>query len=172
MIRRYSVRVAWSDRDEAYVATSPEFPGLTGVNADAQAALVELRDAMEMAVEVLEEDGEPVPKPLVLQEYSGKFVLRVPREMHAELARRALDSGMSLNALALTLIARGLGDAEARAEAESSLRTLVSELRAQNFAVSRSGSATNAPMLNALEQEPALYAAPGAANKPVPLRGD
>ena len=129
MIRRYSVRLAWSDRDEAYVATSPEFPGLTGVDADADAALAELREAMQMAVEVLEEDGKPLPAPQVLQEYSGKFVLRVTREMHAELARRALDSGMSLNAFALTLIARGLGGAEARADAESALRTLIAELR-------------------------------------------
>lgn len=40
---------------------------------------------------------------------SGKFVARVPKSIHAQLAARAKMEGVSLNAMVLTLIAKGLG---------------------------------------------------------------
>jgi len=46
---------------------------------------------------------------------SGKFVARVPKTVHAQLATRAKAEGVSLNTLVLTFIAQGLGRAEGRA---------------------------------------------------------
>lgn len=40
---------------------------------------------------------------------SGQFRLRLPKTMHARLTRRAAQEGVSLNTLAATLIAEGLG---------------------------------------------------------------
>lgn len=48
-------------------------------------------------------------------EYSGKFNLRLPTELHAELAIRAASSGKSLNQLVTDLLTHSL-------QAESSIR--------------------------------------------------
>jgi antitoxin HicB len=41
--------------------------------------------------------------------YSGRWNMRVPRSLHRRLAERAKAEGVSLNTLALTLLAEGLG---------------------------------------------------------------
>jgi antitoxin HicB len=43
---------------------------------------------------------------------SGKFVARIPKSIHAQLATRAKAEGVSLNALVLTFLAEGLGRRE------------------------------------------------------------
>lgn len=53
----------------------------------------------------------PVPSPSSGGVASGKFVARVPKTVHAQLATRAKAEGVSLNALVLTFIAQGLGRA-------------------------------------------------------------
>lgn len=40
---------------------------------------------------------------------SGRVLLRLPTALHAELARRAGEQGVSLNALMVALLAGGIG---------------------------------------------------------------
>ena len=42
---------------------------------------------------------EPVPDPISARPYSGKFMVRVPPEVHRILAIQAAESGVSLNRL-------------------------------------------------------------------------
>ena len=44
--------------------------------------------------------GESLPEPLALRHYSGKFMVRIPPEVHRRLAIEAAESGVSLNRLA------------------------------------------------------------------------
>ena len=131
MIRGYSVRLDWSADDAAYVATSPEFPGLTGVDEDAETALAELREAMEMAIDVLNEDGEPLPVPRELVEHSGQFRLRVPKSLHATLVRQANEEGVSLNSYVSMLLASAAGHANAQTQASVELRHLLRAIRSE-----------------------------------------
>lgn len=41
--------------------------------------------------------GEQVPDAISARKYSGKFVVRVPPEVHRHLALEAAESGISLN---------------------------------------------------------------------------
>ena len=116
--RHYSAMLHWSAEDGGYVATCPEFPGLSGIGETAEEAIAVLREAVEMAVEVYSEEGHALPEPRVRGSYSGQFRLRVPRSVHAELAARAEAEGVSLNTLALSYIAHGLGAAQPREGAE------------------------------------------------------
>jgi antitoxin HicB len=50
-----------------------------------------------------------VPRPGEADAYSGKWVQRVPRNLHRRLASRAKQEGVSLNTLAATILAEGLG---------------------------------------------------------------
>ncbi len=56
-----------------------------------------LDDAMRTWIETALADGDPIPEPRSLTDYSGKFVARVPRSLHRELVQAAGREGVSLN---------------------------------------------------------------------------
>jgi predicted HicB family RNase H-like nuclease len=114
MSHKYSVQAQWSEEDGAFVATSPEFPRLTGVDSDPIAAIAELRDAIEMALEVLADRKEQAPEPITRREFSGQFRLRVRRSVHAALARRADLEGVSINSLVAGYVDAGLASDHTR----------------------------------------------------------
>ena len=44
-------------------------------------------------------DKEAIPEPIAIKSYSGKFMVRIPPEIHRMLAIQAAESGVSLNRL-------------------------------------------------------------------------
>lgn len=58
-----------------------------------------LREAMEGYISTKLEAGLPVPVPRRTEEYSGKFMVRIPKSLHRKLAEEAIREGVSLNAL-------------------------------------------------------------------------
>ena len=113
-IPNYGYRVAWSNEDDAYVATCAELEGLSGLGDTAQEALSELRVAVELAIEEFTDSGTEIPKPIRATSHSGQFRLRLPKSVHAMLAVRAESEGVSLNALIISYVAMGLGDSNAK----------------------------------------------------------
>jgi predicted HicB family RNase H-like nuclease len=107
-LEKYSFNIVWSESDGEYVATSAEFPGLSGLGDTAEEAAAELRAAMEVAVKAYLEDEEPVPSAQHLDQFSGQFRLRIARSQHALLVARAQREGVSLNALIQTYVTAGL----------------------------------------------------------------
>lgn len=108
-VKGYGFRVRYSPEDNAYVATTPEFEHLSGLGATPDAALREVREALDLALEVHRAKGWPIPEPLLLPTHSGQFRVRLPKDLHARLAERALDEGVSLNTLVVALLAQGVG---------------------------------------------------------------
>lgn len=45
-------------------------------------------------------NGEVVPEPIATKHFSGKFMVRIPPELHRALAIQAADAGVSLNRIA------------------------------------------------------------------------
>lgn len=97
---RYAYRVIWSAEDNEYVGLCAEFPSLSWLAATPEAALKGLRQVVAAAVVDLEASGEPIPDPLATRSYSGKFVVRVPPDVHRRLSLEAAEAGVSLNRLA------------------------------------------------------------------------
>jgi predicted HicB family RNase H-like nuclease len=95
----YTYRVSWSADDDEYVATCAEFPSLSHLDADPEAALHGIRELVRDVVADMLENGETVPEPLADQAYSGKFQTRVPPELHRQLTIEAKEAGVSLNRL-------------------------------------------------------------------------
>ena len=62
---------------------------------------VSLNEAMEGYLEVKLENNLPIPIPEDVEDYSGKFVVRIPKTLHRRLAVQADKEGVSLNQLAL-----------------------------------------------------------------------
>lgn len=66
-------------------------------------------DALAETIAALTEMGFPVPEPASNGSYSGKFIQRVPKSLHARLAMRAKQEGVSMNALVTSFLAESLG---------------------------------------------------------------
>jgi predicted RNase H-like HicB family nuclease len=84
-----------------YFATVREFDGCMSHGDTYEEAFKNIQEAMEGWIECKIEGGFPVPKPIEEPSYSGKFVLRIPRTLHARLAMEAEKEGVSLNQYAL-----------------------------------------------------------------------
>lgn len=57
----YTKIVRWSRPDNAYVATAPAFPGASGIGDSAHEAVYELGVAVDMMLDIADEDGTPYP---------------------------------------------------------------------------------------------------------------
>ena len=84
-----------------YFATVQEFDGCMSHGDTYLEACKNIRIAMELWIEAKIEGGFPIPKPIEENQYSGKFVLRLPKTLHARLAMEAQKEGVSLNQYAL-----------------------------------------------------------------------
>ena len=65
MKHKYSILVQWSDEDEAFLVTLPEFgdsPQTHGVTY--REAFKNALEVLDLLIESLQEEGEPLPKPL------------------------------------------------------------------------------------------------------------
>jgi predicted HicB family RNase H-like nuclease len=96
----YSYRVIWSEEDKEHVGLCAEFTSLSWLAATPEEALRGIRGVVRGAVLDMKKNGETVPAPVTLKRYSGKFIVRVPPEVHRRLTLEATESGVSLNRLA------------------------------------------------------------------------
>ena len=59
----YSYRTEWSDEDEEFVSTSPEFPGLSWLDQDRDRALEGMKALVGDVLTDMKETGETPPVP-------------------------------------------------------------------------------------------------------------
>src|SRR3990172_1684368 len=74
-----------------------ELPGCMTEGDTPEEAADMILDAMAGWIEVALEDGRPIPEPQSTEDYSGRFVVRVPRTLHQQLVEAAQREGVSLN---------------------------------------------------------------------------
>jgi len=97
---KYTYRVTWSEEDAEHVGLCAEFPSLSWLAASPEAALKGIRKLVAEVVTDMADNGEQVPEPLATKNFSGKFMVRVPPEVHRQLAMEAAEAHVSLNRLA------------------------------------------------------------------------
>jgi predicted RNase H-like HicB family nuclease len=103
-VDKYSFNIIWSDEDENYIATVPEFNGLSAHGDTPEEAIEEANVALEGFLEVFKEDGCEVPEPHTFSKFSGQTRIRLPKSLHANLAMQADREGVSLNAYMVHLL--------------------------------------------------------------------
>ena len=98
-IDRYTYRVTWSEEDSEYVGLCAEFPSLNWLDESPEKSLLGILRLVKDAVEDLKRNEEQIPQALSTRSFSGKFMVRVPPEVHRMLAIKAAESGVSINRL-------------------------------------------------------------------------
>jgi predicted RNase H-like HicB family nuclease len=102
----YTYRVTWSVEDQEHVGLCAEFPSLSWLSPSPEEAFSGIRRVVADVVADMERDDEPIPEPLAGRKYSGKFMVRVPADLHRDLAVEAAEVGVSLNRLATVKLAK------------------------------------------------------------------
>ncbi|WP_243372385.1 type II toxin-antitoxin system HicB family antitoxin [Geotalea sp. SG265] len=97
---KFTYRVTWSEDDAEYVGLCAEFPSLSWLARTPEAALKGIRKLVSDVVADMLTSGEAIPEPISTKHFSGKFMVRVPPEVHRQLAVEAAEAGVSLNRLA------------------------------------------------------------------------
>lgn len=120
--------------DDGYLATAPELPGCVSAGETPAEAIEMLRDAMAAWLESALTNGDPIPEPgeASAERYSGKFVVRLAKSLHRDLARQADREGVSLNQHVTALLAAGAARADLAPAAGSwdALRAVLESARA------------------------------------------
>lgn len=100
----YAARIEYSDEDGCFVGRIAGISDIISFHGD---TVIEMRQAFHESVDdyldLCEQIGKPPQKP-----YSGKVLLRMDPELHAQVAMRAEASGKSLNQWAAEMLERSL----------------------------------------------------------------
>jgi antitoxin HicB len=100
--QKYPIEIV--EDDDSFVASIPDLPGCVSFGNTAPEALENLQETKLLWLKGRIASGEPVPPPSQIEDYSGKFVLRIPRALHRSLDREAKKQGVSLNQYILHLL--------------------------------------------------------------------
>jgi predicted HicB family RNase H-like nuclease len=96
-----------------YMARLPLFgkQGIIGDGETKEEALADLEKAKGARFERYLEEGLAIPEPQFDEEdFSGRFVLRLPKFLHRDLVLAAKDNGVSLNQFVVSLLSVRLGN--------------------------------------------------------------
>ena len=114
----FEVRPLSAEEGGGYLVSFPDFAECISDGESVDEAIENGLDALKATIAALKSKKLPVPAPNSGGVASGKFVARVPKTVHAQLATRARAEGVSLNSLVLTFIAQGLGSTGSKARAK------------------------------------------------------
>ncbi|MCY4281602.1 MAG: toxin-antitoxin system HicB family antitoxin [Gammaproteobacteria bacterium] len=95
--KKYTYRIIWSEEDQEFVGLCAEFPSLSWLDPDHDNALRGIRLLVSECLEDMARNKEKIPVPISTRPYSGKFIIRIPPQVHRNLALEAAESGISLN---------------------------------------------------------------------------
>ena len=96
-------------KNPGYVARVAELPGCITQGDTFEEVGEMIEDAMRAWIATALQEGLPIPSPIPEESYSGKFVTRVPRSLHRQLAQAAEREGVSLNQFVNVALASAVG---------------------------------------------------------------
>ncbi len=97
----YIVQPVNDESGSYFYAHVLELDGCQSTGETFEEAYENLRDAMKGWIETKLEGGFDVPLPVGYEDFSGKFLVRIPKSLHYRLSIEAEQEGVSLNQYAL-----------------------------------------------------------------------
>lgn len=102
----YIVQPISDESGEYFYARVLELDGCQSTGETFEEAFENLKEAMKGWIETKLENGFEIPLPVGYENFSGKFVIRVPKSLHYRLSIEAKQEGISLNQYALYKLSR------------------------------------------------------------------
>jgi HicB family len=93
----YTYRAEWSPQYREYLGRCLEFPWLYEPAPTPHEAVAAVEQRVNDTVAAMVACGEALPISLTERNYSGKFMVRTSRALHARLTIEAIEEGVSLN---------------------------------------------------------------------------
>lgn len=97
----YIIQPINDESGEYFYARVLELEGCQSTGVTFEEAYENLKDAMRGWIETKIEGGFEVPLPVGYDDFSGKFMVRIPKSLHYKLSLEAEQEGVSLNQYAL-----------------------------------------------------------------------
>lgn len=101
----YIINQITDESGKYFVARVLELDGLIGTGDTYEEAYNDVKEAMESYIETKIANKIEIPLPMDASDYSGKFIVRLPKTLHKLLSKRAKEEGVSLNQYALYKLA-------------------------------------------------------------------
>ena len=116
MSLRYPVTVH-PDPESGFVAEIEELPGCMTQAETLDEIFRAIEEARQLWIKTAYDEGQDIPLPRDVEKYQGKFLVRIPRSLHRDLARAAKREGVSLNQYVTSLLSAGVSSAYVGTEA-------------------------------------------------------
>ena len=158
-----------ADPDGGFVAEIEELPGCMTQGETLSEVFEAIEDARQLWIKTAYEEGQGIPLPRDMEEYSGKFIVRIPRSLHRNLVRAAKREGVSLNQYITSLLAAGVQWDTILSQVQSIPRPRTPEQilqRVEELARERERATFISP-LTSRESEVLNYMAQGYLNKQI-----
>ena len=107
----YSREVVPDSEGGSFAGMIREFPGCFSQGTTVEETYAELERAALSWLDAEIAAGHEIPRPAVLEERSGKVVLRMGKSLHRRAAEAAENEGVSLNQFIATAVAERVGAA-------------------------------------------------------------
>jgi antitoxin HicB len=96
--------VVYPAEEGGYVAEIEELPGCMTQAETLEELSERIENARRAWIQLAYENGMEIPLPRLEQDYSGRFIVRLPKYLHRQLAEEAALEGASLNQFVVTLL--------------------------------------------------------------------
>ncbi|MBV6341668.1 type II toxin-antitoxin system HicB family antitoxin, partial [Candidatus Magnetobacterium casense] len=100
----YTVKIFFDERDDEFGAFIEDIPEVSAYGQTREEAISALSTVFEQWKQIATEKNLAIPPPSNLKEYSGRFVLRIPKSLHKRLEEKAKEDNVSLNQEAIYCI--------------------------------------------------------------------
>lgn len=102
----YIIQQITDESGTYFYAKILELDGCQTTGETFEEAYKNIRDAMKGWIETKLENGFDVPLPVGHENFSGKFIVRIPKSLHYKLSVEAAQEGVSLNQYAVYKLSR------------------------------------------------------------------
>jgi antitoxin HicB len=114
LLRQPYARVILPESDGSFRGEIIEFPGCIAAGDTAGETLLNLEEAATSWLLAALDLGQNIPEPIEnSNDYSGRFVLRLPKSLHKKAALTAEREGTSLNQFIVYSLAETIGERRA-----------------------------------------------------------
>jgi len=103
---RYLRVVEWSDEDRCFIGSAPPLLGQCCHGDSEEEVVKQLRVIIDDIVAMMLKHGDPFPPATAGKKFSGKFLVRLPPELHEKAALKAFARGESLNEFVADALAK------------------------------------------------------------------